>query len=230
MGGYHAAKLRRYQDFIERVLTPERARFAEKIQGGDTEGAFASLVGHQMLNTRYVLFGQMPDAVALPGAAGFAWVASDWQWANSNADEINKTAALKAPVRAVVHEEFTGMLKGMSAGATGSIELVSYTPDYLEYAANLSAEGLGVFSEIWYPEGWVARIDGEPVATLRANYVLRALKVPAGEHTITWEYAHERSSWMDVLFNLLLLLFVLGAAWRGWKGSNDEIEAQAKRA
>ena len=91
-------------------------------------------------------------------------------------------------------------------------------------------EGLGVFSEIWYPEGWVARIDGEPVEPLRANYVLRALKVPAGQHTITWEYAHERSSWMDVLFNVLVLLFVLGAAWWGWKRSNDEIEAQAKRA
>jgi len=230
VGGYHAAKLRRYQDFVERVLTPERARFAEKIQSGDTEGAFASLVGHQMLNTRYVLFGQMPDAVALPGAAGFAWVASDWQWAISHADEINKTAALDAPVRAVVHEEFSGMLNGMASGATGTIQLVNYTPDYLEYAANLSAAGLGVFSEIWYPEGWVARIDGEPVETLRANYVLRALKVPAGEHTITWEYALEHSSWKDVLFNLLLLLFVLGAAWWGWKGSNDEIEAKAERA
>lgn len=230
VGGYHAAKLRRYQDFVERVLTPERARFAEKIQSGDTEGAFASLVGHQMLNTRYVLFGQMPDAVALPGAAGFAWVASDWQWATSHADEINKTAALDAPVRAVVHEEFSGTLNGMASGATGTIQLVNYTPDYLEYAANLSAAGLGVFSEIWYPEGWVARIDGEPVETLRANYVLRALKVPAGEHTITWEYAHARSSWMDLLFNVLLLLFVVGAAWWGWKGSNDEIEAKAERA
>ena len=230
VGGYHAAKLRRYQDFVERVLTPERARFAEKIQSGDTEGAFASLVGHQMLNTRYVLFGQVPDAVALPGAAGFAWVASDWQWAASHADEINKTAALNAPVRAVVHEEFSGTMNGMASGATGTIQLVNYTPDYLEYAANLSAAGLGVFSEIWYPEGWVARIDGEPVETLRANYVLRALKIPAGEHTITWEYAHARSSWMDMLFNVLLLLFVVGAAWWGWKGSNDEIEAKAERA
>ena len=230
IGGYHAAKLRRYQDFVERVLTPERARFAEKIQSGDTEAAFASLIGHQMLNTRYVIFSQMPDPVALPGAAGFAWVAPEWQWANSNADEINKTAGLNTPLSAVIHEEFEGMLDGMTNGATGTIQLEKYTPSFLEYRANLSADGLGVFSEIWYPLGWVARIDGEPVETLRANYVLRALKIPAGEHTITWEYALEHSSWMDVLFNLLLLLFVLGAAWWGWKGSNDEIEAKAERA
>ena len=229
IGGYHAAKLRRYQDFVERVLNPERARFAEKIQSGDTEAAFASLIGHQMLNTRYVIFGQMPDPVALPGAAGFAWVASDWQWADSHDEEINKTAALDAPIRAVVHTEFEGVLDGTTPGATGTIQLVNYAPDYVEYEANLSAEGLGVFSEIWYPEDWVARIDGERVETLRANYVLRALKVPAGEHTISWEYAQEHSSWLDVLFNVLLLLFVLGAAWWGWKGSHDEFQGQAER-
>ena len=199
IGGYHAAKLRRYQDFIERVLTPERSRFAEKIQAGDMESAFATLVGHQMLNTRYIIFGQMADPLAVPSATGFAWVASDWQWAASHDDEINMTAALDAPVRAVVHEEYQGSMNGMSPGATGTIQLVNYTPDYLEYEANLSAEGLGVFSEIWYPEGWVARIDGEPVETLRANYLLRALKVPAGEHTITWEYAQKHASWMDCL-------------------------------
>ena len=81
------------------------------------------------------------------------------------------TAALDAPVRTVVHEEYQGSMNGMSPGATGTIQLVNYT-GLLEYESNLSAEGLGVFSEIWYPEGWVARIDGEPVETLRANYVL----------------------------------------------------------
>lgn len=121
-------------------------------------------------------------------------------------------------------------MNGISPGATGTIQLVNYTPDYLEYESNLSAEGLGVFSEIWYPEGWVARIDGEPVETLRANYVLRALKVPAGEHTITWEYAQKHASWMDVLFNVLLLLFVLGAGWWGWKASNEEHQGKAQRA
>ena len=229
IGGYHAAKLRRYQDFIERVLTPERSRFAEKIQAGDMESAFATLVGHQMLNTRYIIFGQMADPLAVPSATGFAWVASDWQWAASHDDEINMTAALNAPLRAVVHEEYQGSMNGMSPSATGTIQLVNYTPDYLEYEANLSAEGLGVFSEIWYPEGWVARIDGEPVETLRANYVLRALKVPAGEHTITWEYANKHASWMDVLFNLLLLLFVLGTGWWGWKASNEKHQGKAQR-
>jgi hypothetical protein len=194
------------------------------------ESAFATLVGHQMLNTRYIIFGQMTDPLAVPGATGFAWVASDWQWAASPDDEINMTAALDAPVRAVVHEEYQGSMNGMSPGATGTIQLVNYTPDYLEYESNLSAEGLGVFSEIWYPEGWVARIDGEPVETLRANYVLRALKVPAGEHTITWEYAPKHASWMDVMFNVFLLLFVLGTGWWGWKASNEEHQGNAQRA
>ena len=229
IGGYHAAKLRRYQDFIDRILMPERVRFTEKIQSSGTEEAFASLVGHKMLNTRYILFGQMADPVAVPGTPGYAWLASELDWADSDDDEMVKTSALDEPSQVVLHSDYRVLLDGVSPGTTGSIELVTYTPDYLEYRANLSATGLGVFSEIWYPEGWTARIDGEPVETLRANYLLRALKVPAGEHTITWEYAQKRSPLMDALFNLFLVLFVLGTGWWGWKESNEEKQSQTDR-
>ncbi|MAI23743.1 MAG: hypothetical protein CL828_06770 [Crocinitomicaceae bacterium] len=230
IGGYHAAKLRRYQDFIDQVLLPERTRFAEKIQSGATQEAFASLIGHKMLNTRYILFGQMAEPVAMSGTPGFAWVARDWTWAMSDDEEMAKTSALDAPDEAVVHADYQALFEGISPGATGSIDLVNYTPEYVEYSSNLTSEGLGIFSEIWYPEGWIARIDGEPVETLRANYVLRALKIPAGEHTITWEYALESSTWIGVLFDLLLLLFVLGAGWRGWKESNERKQVQDGRA
>lgn len=219
IGGYHAAKLRRYQDFIDRVLFPERQRLIAGLQSGATQAAFDGLVGHKMLNTRYILFGQMADPVAVPGVPGFAWVADSWNWAESADDEMAQTAALTAPTQAVVHTEFKGQLDGASPAASGSIELVNYTPGYLEYQANLNEAGLGIFSEIWYPEGWIAYIDGERVETFRANYVLRAMKVPAGRHTITWEFIHERSSVLDVLFNVLLLLFVVGTAWRGFRKS-----------
>ena len=219
IGGYHAAKLRRYQDFIDRILMPERQQLIAGLQSGATQTAFDGLVGHKMLNTRYILFGQMPDPVAVPGVPGFAWVADGWDWAESHDDEMARTAALTSPTQAVVHAEFEAALNGTAPGATGTIELVSYTPDYLEYRSNLSEAGLGVFSEIWYPEGWIAHIDGEPVETFRANYVLRAMKVPSGMHTITWEFIHERSSALDILFNVLLLLFVVGAGWWGMKNT-----------
>jgi hypothetical protein len=230
VGGYHAAKLRRYQDFVDRVLLPEHDRFSEKIRARQVDAAFASLVGHQMLNTRYILLSGMPDPLELEGSPGHAWVASNWQWAETNDDEINQTAAFVAPQQTVVHREFEGILDGLKSGATGEITLANYTPDYLEYEANLASAGLVIFSEIWYPEGWTAYIDGEAVETLRANYVLRAMKVPAGKHSIVWEYDYERSHSKDVLFNLILLLFILGTAWWGWKESNEGIEAKADRA
>lgn len=227
IGGYHAAKLRRYQDFVDRVLLPEREKLIAGIQSGATQAAFDGMVGHKMLNTRYILFGQMADPVAVPGVPGFAWVAEDWTTAESHDAEMAKTGALTSPTKAVVHEEFEGQLAGLTPGATGSIELVSYMPDYLEYSSNLSEDGVGVFSEIWYPEGWVAHIDGEPVETFRANYVLRAMKVPAGAHTITWEFVYERSTALDVLFNLLLLLFVVGAGWWGMKHTQESEAGKA---
>lgn len=227
VGGYHAAKLRRYQDFIDRVLLPEREKLIAGIQSGATQAAFDGMVGHKMLNTRYILFGQMADPVAVPGVPGFAWVAEDWTTAESHDDEMAKTAALTSPTQAVVHAEFAEQLAGLEPGATGGIELVNYMPDYLEYSSNLSEDGVGVFSEIWYPEGWVAHIDGEPVETFRANYVLRAMKVPAGAHTITWEFVYEHSTALDVLFNVLLLLFVVGAGWWGMKHAH---EGEAEKA
>ena len=227
VGGYHAAKLRRYQDFIDRVLLPERDKLIAGIQSGATQAAFDGMVGHKMLNTRYILFGQMADPVAVPGVPGYAWVAEDWTLAESHDDEMAKTAALMRPTQAVVHTEFEEQLTGLVPGAAGSIELVNYRPDYLEYSSNLSEDGVGVFSEIWYPEGWVAHIDGEPVETFRANYVLRAMKVPAGSHTISWEFVYERSSALDVLFNVLLLLFVVGAGWWGMKHAH---ESEARKA
>lgn len=225
IGGYHAAKLRRYQDFIDRVLLPERQKLIANLQSGVTQTAFDGLVGHKMLNTRYILFGQMADPVAVPNVPGFAWIADEWSWAESPDDEIAKTAALTAPTKAVVHSDFRDELSGTSPGATGSIELVSYTPAFLEYEANLSQSGLGVFSEIWYPEGWIAHIDGEPAETFRANYVLRALKIPAGTHTITWEFVYQRPAVLDVLFNVLLLLFVVGAGWWGLR-NKESIETR----
>ena len=81
-----------------------------------------------------------------------------------------------------------------------------------------------MFSEIWYPEGWEARVDGELVESLRINYILRGLNVPAGSHEITWTYVQNKSFALDVLVNLILVLFVLGAAWWGMKLNHEEIK------
>lgn len=222
IGGYHAAKLRRYQDFMDLVLQPERKRFVESLQTENkVSTASQELTGHKMMNMKYIIFPQMEQPVPVPGVPGFAWAAESWEWADSPDEEIKMTAALTSPKQSIIHNEFKDQLEGVIPGATGQIELVDYTPERLEYRSNFDAAGLGVFSEIWYPEGWEARIDGERVETLRVNYVLRAMKVPAGEHTITWEFVYEPSETLDILFNLLLLLFVFGTCWWGMKHENE---------
>jgi len=224
VGGYHAAKLRRYQDFIERVLTPERERLVQGIQSGQSQEAFAGLTALQMLNTRYILFGQSPEPIAVPNVPGFAWAATSVSIAQDHEDEMAQTSGLTRPTDAVVHREFESALGVSSSPASGRVELTEYQPDFLQYNVEMDSSGLVVFSEIWYPEGWTATIDGEEVETLRANYVLRALNVPAGKHTVTFAFEIAESKLFEALVNLLLVLFVAGAAWWGMKEKNAATE------
>ena len=226
IGGYHAAKLRRYQDFIERVLNPERDRFIALAQNGQLQEGLSQMVGLRMLNTRYILFDQFEDPVSLPDASGFAWVAKDWKTASNGDEEIAMTAALKSVTSAVIHEEFTSELKGLLPGASGTVQLSSYQPDLLKYSTNLDADGLVMFSEVWYPKSWIATIDGNPVETIRANYVLRALKVPSGSHEVVWR-CDQTSSELPMVANLFLLMFILGSSWFGIKKSKAGFIEQA---
>jgi hypothetical protein len=224
VGGYHAAKLRRYQDFIERVLMPERERLVEALQSGQDQSAFGQLIGLRMLNTRYILFENMQDPVPVPGCPGAAWVATDWTWAANDNDEMEGTVNLNDPRSAVIHVDFEDEMQALEPGASGRVELTDYALDFLAYDAELDQAGLLVFSEIWYPEGWEAQVDGEPVETVRVNYILRGLKVPAGSHEITWTFVQEKSNALEVVVNLIFVLFVLGAAWRGFKLNHEEIK------
>ena len=130
------------------------------------------------------------------------------------------TAALTSPKQSIIHNEFKDQLEGSFRDRRAKSSWSITRPS--DWNTGQFRRGwLGVFSEIWYPEGWEARIDGERVETLRVNYVLRAMKVPAGEHTITWEFVYEPSETLDILFNLLLLLFVFGTCWWGMKHENE---------
>ena len=214
--------MRRYQDFIEVVLLPQNEKFAAAMQSGSQSAAFDALVGLQMLNTRYLFLPQVEEPIPLPNAAGFGWVAATWTIAEDHDDEIGQTAQLMDAKEAVVHSEFSEVLQDINPGAKGEVELLTYRPDFLNYRVNLDKAGLVVFSEIWYPHGWKATIDGKEVEPLRANYILRALKIPAGEHEVTWTYVNEKSKWLDLGINLLFVGFVLGTGILGFKRKDGE--------
>jgi hypothetical protein len=219
VGGYHGAKLRRYQDFIDRVLLPEGRRFADVAQKSSPTMGMIELVAHKMLNTRYILFDQMDEPLPVSNPNGAGWVATNWSFADSPDQEIDAVAALRDSKAGVIHREFEMEMVGLSPGANGGVDLVSYAPDFLEYEVNIDKEALLVFSEMWYPSGWTVKVDGELVLPIRVNYVLRGLRVPSGLHEVVWEYQKSSSAGWSGLANLLLLLFVGGGFWmaRGMK-------------
>lgn len=222
VGGYHGAKLRRYSDYYERVLAQELYRFADVLnKGGQVTDGLRELVTLRMLNTKYILIDDNSAPMVLPDPNGVAWVADDWGFAKSPDEELEAVAAMRDPKDVIIHSEFEPLMEGLVSGARGVVELSSYEPDLLDYEVNLDRDGLVVFSEIWYPAGWKAEIDGELTEPIRVNYVLRGLRVPAGTHNVRWYYEKSSTAGWSALWNGLLLLFVGFGFWRGRKVSTD---------
>ena len=171
VGGYHAAKLRRYQDLITEHLS----------QGN------LPVIG--MLNAKYLIVpgeDNQPTPQLNPYALGNAWYVGDIlvvDNANQESDALND---IDLGNTAVVDRQFADFVKDPHPGIApdASVELTYFRPRKVEYDSHSSADGTIVFSEIYYPYGWKASIDGNPVDHFRANYTLRALNVPAGDHHI----------------------------------------------
>ena len=213
VGGYHGAKLRRYQDIIDRHITQNNLEVL------------------RMLNTRYVITGDQQQPVQrVPGALGNAWFVSDVKTVNNPDEEIEALNGLDAGTTAVVD-----VSKFKTAATTydaegSTIELTDYKPNALTYAVNAAKPGLAVFSEVYYADGWQAYLDGKPVDHIRVNYILRAMDVPAGKHTI--EFKFEPSSYtlgntVSWVSSILLLAMLGGAIFYGMRRKPEEVEKEA---
>lgn len=166
VGGYHGAKLSRYQDLIDRYLS-----------NLDDETL-------DMLNTRYVIVS--PDSVIRRTTAnGPAWLVEGIVRASSAQEEIDRLGEIDTRRAAVVSDDFS---LTQSTFGQGEIRMTEYRPNYQKYLYEADAAALAVFSEIYYDKGWKAFVDGEEVPGLRADYVLRALELPAGKHTVEWRF------------------------------------------
>jgi hypothetical protein len=184
LGGYHGAKLRRYQDLVDYRLEFEVQDFVKKAQEGNFDWANTHILN--MLNTKYLIAGTEAKAVfENPAANGPAWVPSQLVTVKSNKEEIDTLAGLNTKTQATLNTKEFG---AQSAGA-GTITLTKHVPNQLSYRAEMTKAGLGVFSEIHYPAGWTATIDGKEAPILRANYLLRGLNIPAGSHEIVFTFA-----------------------------------------
>lgn len=199
VGGYHPAKLRRYQEMIEHHISPEMQAAYKAIAtaGGEMDSVDANKFRIlNMLNTKYFIFpaGQQRQTVPIlnPHAYGNAWFVNKVQYVNNANEEIDALDSIIPTETAVVDARFKDVLKGTTESykdSLSSIRLTSYAPNRLTYETNNAQDGIAVFSEIYYPDGWHVTIDGQPAELARADYILRTMYVPAGQHTIEMRFA-----------------------------------------
>ena len=198
VGGYHPAKLRRYQEMIEHHISPEMQAAYKAIAtaGGEMDSVDANKFRIlNMLNTKYFIFpaGQQRQTVPIlnPHAYGNAWFVNKVQYVNNANEEIDALDSIIPTETAVVDARFKDVLKGTTESykdSLSSIRLTSYTPNRLTYETNNAQDGIAVFSESYYPDGWHVTIDGQPAELARADYILRTMYVPAGQHTIEMRF------------------------------------------
>ena len=214
IGGYHPAKLQRYQDLIERHLQSEsnalRSGLSNAKSLADISPIMARMPVMNMLNTKFFIANPEGAPIQNTNALGNAWFVDNFQIVNDANEEINKLRGLNTGSTAIVHQEFKDYLNGLNVQKNGSINLTSYAPNKLVYQSNATSEQLAVFSEVWYGpnKGWQASIDGTPVDYIRANYALRAMKIPAGQHTIEFKFdpkAYSIGKMITLVFSLVIL-------------------------
>ncbi len=214
IGGYHGAKMRRYQDLIEYQLQAELGELIQSLQNGRPD--LSNLGAINMLNTKYIKFGEAADQVILNNSAnGNAWFITNIKEVNGATEEIDAISNIDTKTQAVIDKtRFEVPTENLS---DGSISLDDYKPNYLKYSTVNSGLGLAVFSEIYYPAGWNAYIDDNLVDILRVNYVLRALIVPAGNHKV--EFRFEPQSYylgntiMLVSSIILIVMIIVGIGY-----------------
>lgn len=219
VGGYHAAKLQRYQEMIDRHISPEmQATYKEVATAG---GAMDSVDASKfrvlnMLNTKYFIFpaGQQGQTVPIlnPYAYGNAWFVDNVKYVANANEEIDAVGSTDLLTTALVDARFKAALKDATTGFKDSlsvIRLTTYEPNRLVYEVSTPKDGIVVFSEIYYP-GWQATIDGKPADIARADYILRAMNVPAGKHTIEMRFDPKSLHVTEVIAYGALVLMIIG--------------------
>ncbi len=213
IGGYHAAKLKRYQDLIERHISPEMRKLNQ---------GFENTPVLNMLNTKYVVTGESPEQIfSNTSNLGECWFVSEVKWVDNADEEIDALNGFNPAKTAVIDKQFESHVTGVDFNQQllGYIKFETYAPNKVTYTSNSNNTQLAVFSEIYYKAGrdWKAYIDGEEAEFIRANYVLRAMVIPAGEHSIEFRFepvAYVMGERIALAGSLLIALLLLAYPMR----------------
>ena len=227
IGGYHAAKLRRYQEMIEQYISPEMQATMNAVAeaGGDMTQVKGDSICPvlNMLNTRYFIFplqGGQTVPLQNPYAFGNAWFVDKVSYAKNANEEILAVGRINLRHEAVADEKFKAQLgDGVAQDTLSMVTIKTYEPNQLTYEVNSGKGGVVVFSEIYYP-GWTATIDGEPAELGRVDYILRALNVKPGKHEVVLSFFPKSVDTTETIAYLaygILILVLAGAAFMAYR-------------
>jgi hypothetical protein len=214
IGGYHAAKLKRYQEVLDK-----------QFNGAINEDVL------DMLNTKYLITsdqnGEKETMVNRSTAAGNAWFVQDVEYVKSADEEMLAISSFDPKKVMVVHEEFKPLIDIKKVGYDGNafIRLTNYHPDHMTYEYSSGRDVLAVFSEIWYEKGWNAYLDGEKIPYFRADYLLRAAQLPGGNHKLEFKFeptSYYTGEMISLIASILLILGLAYAIYTEMKSKNPE--------
>ncbi|MGV0920218.1 YfhO family protein [Empedobacter falsenii] len=233
IGGYHAAKLGKYQDVVDIYFSqdPQLKKYGIK----DETGLINVL---NMMNTKYIIHGSPtePQVQQNPTALGSAWLASNIKWTENANDEILAINSTPVDHTVILRKDLVENKNlNVSADANAKIELVDYSPMKMTYKSSSNTDQIAVFSEVYYPHGWTATVDGKEVPIEKANYVLRAVPVQKGNHTIVMEFKPQvisTGNMIVIVSNILLLIIVAGSIYLGYKkcSTKENLNLAAEKA
>jgi hypothetical protein len=194
VGGYHGAKMKRYQELIENSIAVEMQRVTKSFSSKSVDSALTIALKRipvlNMLNTKYFIYDPESAPLKNPNAMGNAWFVDNYKLVANADSEIAALKNFDPSITAVVDKRFESSVSTYknAKDTASSISLTAYQPNNLVYESKTSKDQLAVFSEIYYDKGWNAYIDGKLTPYFRTNYVLRGMVVPAGSHKIEWKF------------------------------------------
>jgi hypothetical protein len=211
LGGYHGAKLRRYQELFDAGVQKDIQVFAGSMKTDSTPVI-------NMLNTKYIIIpdnNRQPAVYPNRNALGNAWFVNDLKIVENADAELSSIRNFNPSNTAIINKKFTDELKGYTPARDSSdfIRLLRYAPDTLKYNYRSKNTGLAVFSEIYYPKGWNAYVDGKLTPHFQTDYVLRAMILPAGEHNVEFRFeplVYRLGEKISLISSILLILVVIG--------------------
>lgn len=220
IGGYHGAKMRRYQELISSHISPEINRIINALQGKNPGSDINTSMGNisilNMLNCKYIIINGNSSPLKNPYALGACWFVDKYRIVEDADAEISAIGNFNPAQEAIIDSRFEYQIQNITIhpDSAARIHLLEYQPNKLTYESESTFDQIAVFSEIYYPKGWKVTIDGEPADHFRANYVLRSMIIPSGQHKI--EFKFEPDSYdlgRKISLISTVMLFILAALY-----------------